>query len=177
MADTITDLYRVKKAKELLNSNYHLWLGLAGGDLIWPDNSTPPIPSPNILELPDLLGLIYVHNKKIIRPDPAGRLKTIYGSFSYVSNVNNNINLVNQQAVYLYLEAALPLDTILLGSTYRIMALCENVNLVSPNNSLLGKYSYLAPEDISSYDLIWLNTLSAKEITPANNTIHLIKRF
>lgn len=177
MADTITDLYRVKKAKELLNSNYHLWLGLAGGDLLWADNTTPPIPSPNILDLPDLLGLIYIHNKKIIRPDPAGRLKTIYGSFSYVSNVTNNINLVNQQAVYLYLEAALPPDTVLLSSTYRIMALCENVNLVTSSAGLFSKYSYLAPTDITSYDLIWINTLPAKEITPANNTIHLIKRF
>lgn len=177
MADTITDLYRVKKAKELLDSSYHLWLGLAGGDLLWADNATPPIPSPNILELPDLLGLVYVHNKKIIRPDPAGRLKTIYGSFSYVSNIDNNINLVNQQAVYLYLEAALPPDTVLLGSTYRIMALCENVSLVAPFTGLLAKHSYLAPSDITSYDLIWLNTLPAKEITPANNIIHLIKRF
>lgn len=173
MPNVATKAGSINLAKHYLNQD--LWLAFGGSSLVWTNDSQPPYPSENINNFSDLRGLLYLHIKRIVFKDDLGNIITQDSRYSYANPTLTTQQLLDTNAFYLYLEATLPINSALVGETFRFLGIAENAVLsVSPN---LSKGTFVDAADIISYDLAWINTVSSFTVLNSEQTFQFVRRW
>jgi hypothetical protein len=154
--------------KRLLSQG--IWLGVGGQLLNWTDDNSPPLPSKTLSTIPGLDYLVYIHFKTLVKAQVGGSIVTDQGDYAPVSSSLSIPTLVNSSAFYLYLEGLVDpnIDSKLSDYEYKVLGLVENVQFsipVTPSASLI-----INSEDVDSYDLFWIATTPATQISNATTT-------
>lgn len=164
--------YGIEIAKEFLSKD--LWVGLGGGSIVWVD-LPPPYPSRTFTEIQDLETVVYIDRKRLVRLDPLGEIEAHGTRYSYV-NPNQAIStLVTQEAFYLYLEASIPIDSILPTNTFKLISILYDLDLtITP---LKEKYYITQATNITDYKLIWIGTIAPLELNTVEKRLQFIIPF
>lgn len=163
----------VNIAKSYINKE--LWVVLAGSTITWADEANPPKPSPSISKFSDLRGLLYVDIKRLVIKNIAGSIKTQNHSYIYIDNNLSTEYIAKREGYYLYTEATLPYNSNLVGESFRLIGLAENV--VTTNTSPRAKGLFIEAELITGYDLILIDAISPLTITESEHKFQFVRRF
>lgn len=163
----------VNIAKHYLNKE--LWIALGGSTITWADDANPPKPSPSINKILDLRGLLYVDIKRLVIKDIAGSIKTQNNSYIYIDNNLSTEYIASREGYYLYTEATLPANSNLVGESFRLIGLAENV--ITTNTETRRKGLFIEAEDITDYDLTLIDAISLLTITESDYTFQFVRRF
>lgn len=173
MPEVTTILNRVRRAKELVQSAVikKYWLGLGNINTSWENENLPPSVNPNLKELPELLGAVYISTISLVAEDEEGDIYTNLGRYrAYDISQDENI-LMDKLAVNVYCAIYLDSTQLPVGITYRSLGLLENLTTNKLIDYNMG--FYIKSSDILSYDLLWINTIPPKIIS--NNTLEQLQ--
>lgn len=173
MPSVSTKSSAINLAKYYLNKD--LWLAFGGSSLVWSNDSLPPYPSENTNNFSDLRGLLYLDIKRLVFRDEQGGIVTQDSRYSYASSTEPIQTLIDLNAFYLYLEATLPTNSVLVGETFRLLGIAEDVSLsVSVN---LSKSTFVDSGNVVAYNLNWINTVSSFTVSNSEQKFQFIRRW
>lgn len=173
MPEVTTILSRLRKAKQLVATaqSQKYWLGLGNINTSWENENIPPLINPTLLELPELLGAVYISTMSLVAEDQEGEIYTNFGKYKAYDLTENENDLIDNLAINVYCTAYLDSSKLPVGITYRSMGLLENLTTDLTINHGIG--TYVKASDINSYDLLWVTTIQPKVILA--NTLEQIQ--
>lgn len=116
-----TTVGKVWQAIEFINHRFYFALSNASG--VWDNDAIPPIPSPNLVDVPEILGYKEVDIRSLAKPDAGGSISFKGQNYSLVDIVDG----YTEGAFWVYLKATVePADLPL--TTFRSTGLYVDLN-------------------------------------------------
>jgi hypothetical protein len=176
MAEVTTIQARCRTASDFVKRYYSsptgYWVAI-GKTSAWPDDNSPPYPPPSVNQIPEILGFWYVHTCALVYPDASGLIYTASGRFTSIDYQSSYNSLVSAKANTVFLETVIRSTNITPGSSYRIRALCSDLNIVGINLPNLGPGVFVAPANVTSYFVERISVHSP--VTFTGNSDHVIQ--
>lgn len=145
------------------------WVGLARRQP-WPSPNEPALHLPTTIRIPGLLLMVHVHKCVPCFPHPEGDIFTNHRRYRGMPT-QEYLHLVRAKAYFLYYEADISGSLFESNQSYRVVALCRQVQQNRYSQPRQGDVLY--PEEVLNYEPVWIGSTTA--VTPSVGSTHRIQ--
>jgi hypothetical protein len=147
LTETATSTVRGKVWQAIEFISHRFYFALSNASTAWSNDALPPIPSPNLTDMPEILGYKEVDIRSLAKPDNNGTILFKGQKYSLVATVDG----YTQGAYWVYLKASVePADLPL--TTFRSVGLYIDLNRA---NGVPDSQKNLLPNEVQNAGLLF----------------------